>query len=72
MEEETSDPIGPIGPEMVKSILVRRYWNYDKICAWIETLPQIQDLRKEKEKGTKKDSIMSVLKDKPNHYSEED
>ena len=50
MEEEQTDPIGPIPPEVVKSILARRYWNYDKIGQWVESLPQVQELRREKKK----------------------
>ena len=44
MEEEATDPIGPIPPEVVKSILARRYWNYEKVGQWIETLPQVQGI----------------------------
>ncbi len=64
MEEEGSDPIGPINQEMVKAILARRYWNYEKICAWIETLPQIQELRKDKDK---KDPTSKI-----NHFPDDD
>jgi len=53
-EYESGYPMGQITQAQAKQLLAKRYWNWEKITAWVESLPQVQELKKQ-DKKTKED-----------------
>jgi len=49
-ECESGYPMGQITQAQAKQLLSKRYWSWEKISSWIETLPQVQELRKQEKK----------------------
>jgi len=49
-EYEFGYPLGQITQTQARQLLAKRYWNWDKITAWVESLPQIQELKKSDKK----------------------
>lgn len=47
-DEYEAYPMGQITQAQARQLLARRYWNYEKIDQWVESLPQIQDMKKNK------------------------
>lgn len=45
-EYESGYPMGQITQAQAKQLLSKRYWNYEKITQWVESLPQVQEIRK--------------------------
>jgi hypothetical protein len=49
-EEEEEDKINlkQITKEQAKQLLSKKYWNWDRIDQWVESLPQVQEYLKNK------------------------
>jgi len=50
-EYESGYPMGQITQAQAKQLLAKRYWNWEKITAWVESLPQVQELKKQDKKS---------------------
>jgi len=49
MDEDVylNNPFAQITREQAQQLLSKRFWNWQKIEEWIESLPQIQELKKQ-------------------------
>jgi len=50
-EYESGYPMGQITQAQAKKLLAKRYWSWEKISAWVDTLPQVQELKKQEKKS---------------------
>lgn len=46
-EYEHGYPMGQITQQQAKQLLAKRFWTYEKIGDWVESLPQMKELRRQ-------------------------
>lgn len=65
MEEETFEDLFTTGQQLTtsqtKQVLAKKYWNYDKISAWVESLPQVQEYRKQQQNPSENPSPQTTF-----------
>jgi len=49
-EYESGYPMGQITQAQAKQLLAKKYWNWEKITAWVDSLPQVQEIKKQEKK----------------------
>jgi len=74
MEDDSSESYEGqvITPQQARQILSKKYWNYEKISAWVETLPQIQEKRRQEKTDNLSTAQSQGLRSSYSHYEEED
>jgi len=59
-------------PQQIRQMLAKKYWNFEKIEQWVESLPQVQEMRRLEKQGEHSTSNSRLHNPHPIHFEEEE